>query len=174
MPALGSTASSPRLPRSACGRFSSRDHAHRLTRLYLPGMIERARTEKHAVPHPGRGIRRGISSRPANGRLLREKAYVLHFSEPLPMNFRGRASPSPICAPVSTATEFQERANITGIRLTTYGTMDARSVAEDGYWADPGKPWYLRLQNWLVAIGALCAPANGYGNSAQAARSKGS
>ena len=62
--------------------------------------------------------------------------------------------------PGPTSTEFQERAKITGIRLTKFGTMDARTVAEDGYRAlMAGKPVVISgFKNWLVAQSVRFAP----------------
>jgi uncharacterized protein len=62
--------------------------------------------------------------------------------------------------PGPTATEFQERAKIAGIRLTKYGTMTARTVAEEGYRAlMTGKTVAISgFKNWLVAQSVRFAP----------------
>ena len=55
--------------------------------------------------------------------------------------------------PGATATEFHKRANATGMRLLRFGSMDARTVAEDGYRAlVAGKPVVISgFKNWLLA-----------------------
>src|ERR1039457_7506823 len=79
------------------------------------------------------------------------KAYVLHFSEAIANELQGTGVTVTCLCPGPTATEFQERANISGIRLTKYGVMDARTVAEDGYRAlMAGKPVVISgFKNWL-------------------------
>jgi len=88
------------------------------------------------------------------------KAYVLHFSEAIANELQGTGVTVTCLCPGPTATEFQKRANITGIRLTTLGTMDARTVAEDGYRGlMAGKPVVISgLKNWLVAQSVRFSP----------------
>ena len=73
---------------------------------------------------------------------------------------RGWACTVTCLCPGPTATEFQKRANIAGIRLTKYGVMDARTVAEDGYRGlMAGKPTVISgFRNWLVAQSIRFAP----------------
>ena len=89
------------------------------------------------------------------------KAYVLHFSEAIANELQGTGVTVTCLCPGPTATEFQERAKITDIRLTRYGTMDAHTVvAEDGYRAlMAGKPVVIAgFKNWLVAQSIRLAP----------------
>ncbi len=131
-----------------------------LTRLYLPGMIERARTESTPCRILNVASTAAFQAGPLMAVYYATKAYVLHFSEAIANELQGTGVTVTCLCPGPTATEFQERANITGIRLTTYGTMDARSVAEDGYRAlMAGKPVVISgFKNWLVAQSVRFAP----------------
>ena len=62
--------------------------------------------------------------------------------------------------PGATATEFHKRANATGMRLLKMGSMDARTVAEDGYRGlMEGKPVVISgFKNWLVAQSVRFSP----------------
>lgn len=126
-----------------------------LTRLYLPGMIGRTsgrilNVASTAAFQPG----------PLMAVYYATKAYVLHLSEALANELKGTGVTVTCLCPGPTATEFQGRAKITGIRLTKYGTMDARTVAEDGYRAlMAGKPLVISgFKNWLVAQSVRFAP----------------
>ncbi len=126
-----------------------------LTRLYLPAMIERKNggilnVASTAAFQPG----------PLMAVYYATKAYVLHFSEAIANELQGTGVTVTCLCPGPTATEFQKRANIVGIRLTKYGSMDARTVAEDGYRAlMAGKPAVISgFTNWLVAQSVRFAP----------------
>jgi hypothetical protein len=126
-----------------------------LTRLYLPGMIERKsgrilNVASTAAFQPG----------PLMAVYYATKAYVLHLSEALANEVQGTGVTVTCLCPGPTATEFQERAHMTGIRLANYGVMDARTVAEDGYRAlMSGKPVAISgFKNWLVAQSVRFAP----------------
>jgi uncharacterized protein len=126
-----------------------------LTRLYLPAMIERKsgrilNVASTAAFQPG----------PLMAVYYATKAYVLHLSEALANELAGTGITVTCLCPGPTATEFQKRANISGIRLTKYGTMDARTVAEDGYRGlMAGKPVVISgFKNWLVAQSVRFAP----------------
>ena len=126
-----------------------------LTRLYLPEMIERKRgrilnVASTAAFQPG----------PLMAVYYAGKAYVLHFSEAIANELQGTGVTVTCLCPGPTATEFQKRAKITGIRLTSYGTMDARTVAEDGYRAlMAGKIVAISgMKNWLLAESVRFAP----------------
>jgi short-subunit dehydrogenase len=126
-----------------------------LTRLYLPGMIERGsgrilNVASTAAFQPG----------PLMAVYYATKAYVLHFSEALANEVQGTGVTVTCLCPGPTATEFQERARTTGIRLASYGSMDARTVAEDGYRAlMSDKPVAISgFRNWLVAQSVRFAP----------------
>jgi uncharacterized protein len=126
-----------------------------LTRLYLPGMIERKsgrilNVASTAAFQPG----------PLMAVYYATKAYVLHLSEALANEVQGTGVTVTCLCPGPTATEFQERANMAGTRLAKYGVMDARTVAEDGYRAlMSGKPVAISgFRNWLVAQSVRFAP----------------
>jgi short-subunit dehydrogenase len=126
-----------------------------LTRLYLPAMIEREsgrilNVASTAAFQPG----------PLMAVYYATKAYVLHFSEAIANELQGTGVTVTCLCPGPTATEFQKRANIAGIRLTKYGSMDARTVAEDGYRAlMAGKPTVISgFRNWLLAQSVRFAP----------------
>jgi uncharacterized protein len=126
-----------------------------LTRLYLPAMIKREsgrilNVASTAAFQPG----------PLMAVYFATKAYVLHLSEALANELQETGVTVTCLCPGPTATEFQERANIAGIRLTKYGTMTARAVAEDGYRAlMTGKTVAISgFKNWLVAQSVRFAP----------------
>ena len=126
-----------------------------LTRLYLPAMLERKsgsilNVASTAAFQPG----------PLMAVYYATKAYVLHFSEAIANELQGTGVTVTCLCPGPTATEFQQRAKIDGIRLTKFGTMDAHTVAEDGYRAlMDGKPVAISgFKNWLVAQSVRFAP----------------
>ncbi len=126
-----------------------------LTRLYLPEMIERKsgrilNVASTAAFQPG----------PLMAVYFATKAYVLHFSEALANEVSGTGVTVTCLCPGATATEFHKRANATGMRLLWMGSMDARTVAEDGYRAlMAGKPLVISgVKNWLVAQSVRFSP----------------
>ncbi len=126
-----------------------------LTRLYLPGMIERQsgrilNVASTAAFQPG----------PLMAVYFATKAYVLHFSEAIANELYGTGVTVTCLCPGATATEFHKRANATGMRLLRMGSMDARTVAEDGYRAlMEGKPLVISgFKNWLVAQSVRFSP----------------
>jgi len=126
-----------------------------LTRLYLPEMLERKEgrilnVASTAAFQPG----------PLMAVYFATKAYVLHFSEALANELEGTGVTVTCLCPGATATEFHKRANATGMRLLSMGTMDARTVAEDGYRAlMAGKPVVISgFKNWLVAQSVRFSP----------------
>ncbi len=126
-----------------------------LTHLYLPAMIKRKSGKILNVASTA-----AFQAGPLMAVYYATKAYVLHFSEAIANELQGTGVTVTCLCPGPTATEFQERAKISGIRLTKYGTMTARAVAEDGYrglMAD--KPVVISgLKNWLVAQSVRFAP----------------
>ena len=126
-----------------------------LTRLYLPGMIGRQEgrilnVASTAAFQPG----------PLMAVYFATKAYVLHFSEALG-NELARTGVTVTClCPGATRTEFHKRAKATGMNLLMMGSMDARTVAEDGYRAlMAGKPVVISgFKNWLVAQSVRLSP----------------
>ncbi|MFY9845445.1 MAG: SDR family oxidoreductase [Terriglobales bacterium] len=126
-----------------------------LTHLYLPAMIERKsgrilNVASTAAFQPG----------PLMAVYYATKAYVLHFSEAISNELQDTGITVTCLCPGPTETEFQKRANISGIRLSKYGTMDARTVAEDGYRAlIAGKTVAISgFRNWLIAQSVRFAP----------------
>src|ERR1035438_2712964 len=126
-----------------------------LTRLYLPGMIERKsgrilNVASTAAFQPG----------PLMAVYFATKAYVLHFSEAIANELHGSGVTVTCLCPGATVTEFHKRANATGMKLLKMGAMDARTVAEDGYRAlIAGKPVVISgVKNWLVAQSVRFSP----------------
>lgn len=126
-----------------------------LTRLYLPEMLERKsggilNVASTAAFLPG----------PLMAVYFATKAYVLHFSEALSNELEGTGVTVTCLCPGATTTEFHKRAKATGQRLLKMGSMDARTVAEDGYRAlMAGKPVVISgLKNWLVAQSVRFSP----------------
>jgi short-subunit dehydrogenase len=126
-----------------------------LTRLYLPAMIARKsggilNVASTAAFQPG----------PLMAVYFATKAYVLHFSEALANELDGTGVSVTCLCPGPTATEFHKRANATGMRLLKFGSMDARTVAEDGYRGlVAGKPVVISgFKNWLVAQSVRFSP----------------
>ncbi|MGA2353472.1 MAG: SDR family oxidoreductase [Terriglobales bacterium] len=126
-----------------------------LTRLYLPMMIERKSGRILNVASTA-----AFQAGPLMAVYYATKAYVLHLSEAIANELQGSGVTVTCLCPGPTATEFQERANIKHIRLATYGAMDARTVAEDGYRAlMVGKPVVISgFKNWLIAQSVRFAP----------------
>jgi uncharacterized protein len=119
-----------------------------LTRLYLPLMMARKsgrilNVASTAAFQPG----------PLMAVYFATKAYVLHFSEALSNEVDGTGVTVTCLCPGATKTEFHKRANALGMNLLKFGTMDAHTVAEDGYRAlMAGKPVVISgLKNWLLA-----------------------
>ena len=136
-----------------------------LTRLYLPAMIERAKIEGEKTQRKsGRILNVASTAAFQPGPLMAvyyaTKAYVLHFSEAISSELQDTGITVTCLCPGPTETEFQKRANISGIRLTKYGTMDASTVAEDGYRAlIAGKTVAISgFRNWLIAQSVRFAP----------------
>jgi short-subunit dehydrogenase len=126
-----------------------------LTRLYLPEMIERKagrilNVASTAAFQPG----------PLMAVYFATKAYVLHFSEAISNELAGTGVTVTCLCPGATATEFHKRANATNMRLLKMVSMDAHTVAEDGYRAlMAGKPVIISgFKNWLVAQSVRFSP----------------
>ena len=131
-----------------------------LTRLYLPAMIERAETERKSGNILNVASTAAFQPGPLMAVYFATKAYVLHFSEALANELSGTGVTVTCLCPGPTATEFHKRANATGQRLLKFGSMDARTVAEDGYRAMmAGKPVVISgFKNWLVAQSVRLSP----------------
>jgi hypothetical protein len=131
-----------------------------LTRLYLPAMIERAKTERKTGHILNVASTAAFQPGPLMAVYFATKAYVLHFSEALANELSGTGVTVTCLCPGPTATEFHKRANATGQRLLKFGAMDARTVAEDGYRGlMAGKPVVISgFKNWLVAQSVRFSP----------------
>jgi uncharacterized protein len=131
-----------------------------LTRLYLPAMIERAKIEKKSGGILNVASTAAFQPGPLMAVYFATKAYVLHFSEALANELQGTGITVTCLCPGATATEFHKRANATGMRLLKMGSMDAATVAQDGYRAFvAGKPVVISgLKNWLVAQSIRLSP----------------
>ena len=131
-----------------------------LTRLYLPAMIERAKTERKSGGILNVASTAAFQPGPLMAVYFATKAYVLHFSEALANELNGSGVTVTCLCPGATATEFHKRANATGMNLLKFGSMDARAVAEDGYRAlMAGKPVVISgFKNWLLAQSVRFSP----------------
>ena len=118
-----------------------------LTRLFLPGMLERKRGKilnvaSTAAFQPG----------PLMAMYYATKAYVLSFSEALSEELRGTGITVTAFCPGPTATNFGTRAGFSNEKiLGGILSMDSRSVALDGYKGlMKGKPLVVSgWRNWL-------------------------
>lgn len=126
-----------------------------LTKLFLPGMIERKAGRILNVASTA-----AFQAGPLMAVYYATKAYVLHFSEALANELQGTGVTVTCLCPGPTVSGFQERAHMQKSRLLKFGAMDARSVAEDGYRAmQAGKPVVISgFKNWLVAQSVRFAP----------------
>ena len=131
-----------------------------LTRLYLPAMLERAKTERKSGGILNVASTAAFQPGPLMAVYFATKAYVLHFSEALANELNGTGVTVTCLCPGATATEFHKRANITSMRLLKFGSMDARTVAEDGYRAlMEGKTVTISgFKNWLLAQSVRFSP----------------
>ena len=99
-----------------------------LTKLFLPGMVER---------RSGRILNVGSTGSFAPGPLMAAycatKAYVLSLSEAISEEVRGTGVSVTALCPGVTRTGFQARAKVEQIQLTSGSMMSAKQVAEAGY-----------------------------------------
>jgi short-subunit dehydrogenase len=99
-----------------------------LTRLFLPGMIERRLGKILNVASTA-----GFQPGPLMAVYYATKAFVLSFSEALANELQGSGVTVTTLCPGPTATEFQQRAQMEKSRLFRGNVMDASTVAECGY-----------------------------------------
>ncbi|MGH9887750.1 MAG: SDR family NAD(P)-dependent oxidoreductase [bacterium] len=99
-----------------------------LTRLFLPGMLER-----NAGGVLNVGSTAGFQPGPMLAVYYATKAYVVSFTEALAEEVAGSALRVSCLAPGPTATGFAEEAHMTESRLFRLGTMNAADVARIGY-----------------------------------------
>jgi uncharacterized protein len=99
-----------------------------LTRLFLPGMIERGRGGVLNV-----GSTAGFQPGPNMAVYYATKAYVLSFTEALAEELVGSGVKAVCLAPGPTATRFGANSGMEKSIIFKLGQMDARTVAETGY-----------------------------------------
>jgi len=126
-----------------------------LTRLYLPEMLERKRGRILNVASTA-----AFQAGPLMAVYYATKAYVLHFSEAIANELQGTGVTVTCLCPGPTVTEFHKRANMLSSRMLQFGSMDARTVAEDGYRAlMAGKPVVISgFRNWMLAQSVRFSP----------------
>ncbi|HXK61491.1 MAG TPA: SDR family oxidoreductase [Acidobacteriota bacterium] len=99
-----------------------------LTRLFLPGMLERGRGGILNVASTA-----GFQPGPGMAVYYATKAYVLHFTEALAEELKGTPIRTTCLAPGPTATEFAAQADLQRSWLFSFGVMDVETVARTGY-----------------------------------------
>ena len=99
-----------------------------LTRLFLPGMIERGRGGILNV-----GSTAGFQPGPNMAVYYATKAFVLSFSEALAEELIGSGVKAICLAPGATATAFGADSGMEKSIIFKLGEMDAKTVAEVGY-----------------------------------------
>jgi short-subunit dehydrogenase len=120
-----------------------------LTKLFLPGMIERGYGRILNVGSTG-----SFAPVPLMAVYGATKAYVLSFSEALAQELKGTGVTVTALCPGVTRTGFQTRANVENVRMARGASMSARHVAEIGYAAlQRGTPVVIPgVWNWLLAF----------------------
>src|ERR1700731_360105 len=99
-----------------------------LTRLALPGMIERKHGRIMNVASTA-----GFQPGPLMAVYYATKAYVIMFSEAIANELKGSGITVTCFCPGATTTKFAGRANMEESRLFKMGTMKSRDVAIEGY-----------------------------------------
>ena len=99
-----------------------------LTRLALPGMIERKRGRIMNVASTA-----GFQPGPLMAVYYATKAYVIMFSEAIANELKGSGVSVTCFCPGATATKFAGRANMEESRLFKMGAMKSIEVAKAGY-----------------------------------------
>ena len=99
-----------------------------LTRLFLPGMVQRKsggilNVASTAAFQPG----------PLMAVYYASKAYVLSFTQALSNELHGTGVTATVLCPGPTKTDFQKRARMGNARLFRRGVMDPEPVAKAGY-----------------------------------------
>ncbi|HVN54689.1 MAG TPA: SDR family oxidoreductase [Anaerolineaceae bacterium] len=100
----------------------------KLTRLFLPGMVVRGYGRILNLGSTG-----SFSPTPLMASYGGSKAFVLFFSEALSEELKGTGVTVTALCPGVTRSGFQERSNITGIRLLRGPVMTPQEVAQTGY-----------------------------------------
>ncbi len=99
-----------------------------LTRLALPGMIQRKRGRIMNVASTA-----GFQPGPLMAVYYATKAYVIMFSEAIANELKGRGVSVTCLCPGATATKFAGRANMEESRLFKMGAMKSLDVAKAAY-----------------------------------------
>jgi short-subunit dehydrogenase len=126
-----------------------------LTRLYLPGMVERNDGKILNVASTA-----GFLPGPNMAVYYATKAYVISFSEALAEEVRGTGVTVTVLCPGATKTGFHARANMEDTLLFRYFSASAPDVAKAGIEGMMrGKPVVIPgLTNKLVAIAPKITP----------------
>jgi uncharacterized protein len=126
-----------------------------LTRLYLPGMLERSEGRILNVASTA-----GFLPGPNMAVYYAAKAYVISFSEALAQEVRGSGVTVTVLCPGATATGFQERAAVESTPLFRLPMAKADAVAKAGIdGMTRGKPVVVPgIMNKLVAMSPRVTP----------------
>jgi short-subunit dehydrogenase len=126
-----------------------------LTKLALPGMLERKRGRILNV-----GSTAGFQPGPLMAVYYATKAYVISFSEAIANELSGTGVTVTCLCPGATNTEFAKRADMEKSRLFKMGAMRSDEVARAGYEAMlRGKTLVIPgVRNWLLAESVRLAP----------------
>lgn len=119
-----------------------------LTKLFLPGMLERKSGRIMNVASTA-----GFQPGPLMAVYYATKAYVLSFSEAIANELKGSGVTVTCLCPGATATEFAARADMEKSRLFKWGKMRSEDVARIGYRAMmKGKTLVIPgMKNWVMA-----------------------
>lgn len=127
----------------------------RLTKLFLPGMIQRGSGKIMNVGSTGSFV-----PSPSMAVYCATKAYVLSLSEALARELEGTGVTVTALCPGVTRTGFQARAQVENTRIDKGQGMSARQVAEIGYAAmQRGAPISIPgVWNWLMILAIRFVP----------------
>ena len=120
-----------------------------LTRLLLPGMIEKGRGGVLNVASTA-----AFQAGPGMAVYYATKAFVLSFTEALHEELRGTSIHVSCLAPGATATGFGKDSGMEASRLFRLGAMDARQVALAGY-RGLMRNQAIIVPGWTNKVGAL-------------------
>jgi uncharacterized protein len=126
-----------------------------LTRIFLPGMLERKHGRIMNVASTA-----GFQPGPLMAVYYATKAYVISFSEAIANELKGSGVTVTCLAPGATATEFAARADMEKSRLFKMGRMSSIDVARTGYNAMMrGKTLAIPgVRNWVMAEAVRFSP----------------
>src|SRR5260221_13195230 len=99
----------------------------RLTRLYLPLMMERARTKQATGRILTGASTAAFQPGPLMAVYFATKAYVLHFSEALANELNGSGDTATPLSPGAAATDFHKPANAPNMNLLKFRALDAHT-----------------------------------------------